>query len=320
MKTAIKILLTILAILLLVYFLGGASVLSGVFYVLAYLSIFAIFMGLGAASTDGGVLLIRSIIFGAICFGLGTLLDNYADTQKQEEEYCELMQKSHTVLFNEKDNTLKQMIDFAKSTKNTSQSKAIKNRIRIVCDSLYKIADKAGTLHDWLRYQKIVPSEYYKDSSEKIEGLLAVEWNTDSKAWKQASSSNTVSSYDKYLSMYPNGKYAKDAEKRIVDIGIARTYSGYHGPLPQMDRVHSGNGPKSLINVNNNTDYALTLLYSGADSKRLIIDPQGYASISLHNGAYKVAAYVSASNVRSYAGTEQLLGGEYSVSYYIRSY
>lgn len=323
MKTIYKALLIILAIGLLAYFIGGASALSALLYVLAYLSIFAIIFGIGALSGNavfGGIILICSIAFGAVCYGGASFLDNYSDKQKTDKEYNELMYKSHSIAFNEDDNTLRQMISLSKSTKDEKQSQALKDRVKNVCDSLYRIAEKSGTIHGWEMYQKLVPPDYFKDSSEKIEELTAIEWNTDSKAWKQASSSDTVSSYDKYLSMYPHGKYAREAEKRIVDIGIARTDSEEHGSLPQMDRVSTGNGPKSLVNVSNSTSYTLTLLYSGADSKRLVIAPHKSASISLHNGTYKVAAFVSASNVRRYAGTEQLLGGDYSVSYYISSY
>ena len=64
MKTKYKILLTIFMVLLLTYFVGGASALSGLLYTLAYLSIFDVIMGLGAASSDGGVLLICSLAFG----------------------------------------------------------------------------------------------------------------------------------------------------------------------------------------------------------------------------------------------------------------
>jgi len=320
MKTIYKILIFILIVFVITFIVGGASALSGLLYVLAYISIFAIIMGLGAASGDGGKLLLCSILFGGICFAGASFLDNYAESQKANEEFSELMKQSFSSSFDKKDKTLSNMISFANSTKDKSQSDALINRVKVICDSLYKVAEESGTLSDWQKYQKIVPSDYYKDSSEKIEELTSIAWNTDSKAWQQASSANTVSAYDKYLSMYPYGKYAVEAEKRIVDMGIARTYSAEHGSLPQMDRTRSGNGPKSIVRVSNNTSYTLTLLYSGADSKRLIISPQGSESLSLLNGSYKVAAFVSASNVRSFAGSEILQGGEYSVSYYISSY
>lgn len=320
MKTRYKVLLIFLAILLLTYFVGGASALSGLLYVFAYFSVLAIIGSFGAISNDGGLMLIKSLFFGGICLGGALILDNYAENEKEDKEYQELMQKSHIITFDAKNKTLDKMQDFAAFAKDKNQSDEIENRIKIVCDSLYKIAENKGTSKDWLTYIKIVPQEYHKDAFEKIEKLEAKAWNTDSKAWKQASTANTVSSYEKYLSMYPRGKHAKGAEKRIVDIGIANAFSGEHGSLPQMDRVSSSQGSKSLIKVDNNTGYTLTLLYSGTDSKRLVLAPQESDFISLNNGTYQIAAFVSASNVRSYAGTEQLLGGEYSVSYYISSY
>ena len=41
--------------------------------------------------------------------------------------------------------------------------------------------------------KEIAPADYHKDSYEKISKLEALEWNTDSKAWQQASSANTIS-------------------------------------------------------------------------------------------------------------------------------
>ena len=84
-----------------------------------------------------------------------------------------------------------------------------------------------------------------------------------------------------------------------------------------MDKTSYGSGPTSYISVTNSTSYTLTLLYSGPDSKRLVISPRASASVTLKNGHYRVAASVSASNVRNYAGSENLSGGSYSVDYYI---
>ena len=74
------------------------------------------------------------------------------------------------------------------------------------------------------------------------------------------------------------------------------------------------------MSVINSTSYTLTILYSGPDSKRLVITAGGSSSIHLKNGEYRIAASVSASNVSHYAGDEQLQGGNYSVEYYIRTY
>ena len=70
----------------------------------------------------------------------------------------------------------------------------------------------------------------------------------------------------------------------------------------------------------NGTSYTLTILYSGPDSKRLVINAGGTKSVRLKNGQYRVAASVSAANVSNYAGSENLNGGSYNVDYYISTY
>ena len=84
-----------------------------------------------------------------------------------------------------------------------------------------------------------------------------------------------------------------------------------------MDQTGYGGGSTSSISIYNRTSYNLTLLYSGPDSKRIVISPNQTGYITLRNGSYKIAASVSASNVRNYAGSENLRGGSYSAEYYI---
>ena len=151
----------------------------------------------------------------------------------------------------------------------------------------------------------------------KIETIENLAWNTEPKAWKQATSENSLSAYKKYKSLYPNGAHIGTCEKRIIDMEVAIIYAGDHGTLPEMDRTGYGGGSTSSITVTNSTSYVLTLLYSGVDSKRLVLSPGKTSTIRLKNGSYRVAASVSASNVRNYAGSEQLQGGNYSVDYYI---
>lgn len=320
MSTKVKILLFVLIVFVITFFIGGPSALSGLLYFLAYISIFAVIMGFGAASGDGGVLLICAIVFGGVCLGGATILDSYADEQADDKAYEELMKESYSTNFNKDNRLLHKMLQFAETTKKQSQAAAIRKRVEVLSDSLYNVAKNAETISVWRAFQKNVPTDYHKDSSERLEELINLEWNTDSKGWTKANDINTISSFEKYLSLYPQGKHAVEAEKRIVDIGISKVYSGEYGQLPTMDRVHEGKGSKSQIRVSNNTDYTLTLLYSGNDSRRLNIQPHGSANISLRNGIYKIAAYVSASNVRSFAGTETLQGGGYSVTYYITQY
>jgi hypothetical protein len=84
-----------------------------------------------------------------------------------------------------------------------------------------------------------------------------------------------------------------------------------------MEKIGGQGGHTSYISVKNNTSYDLTLLYSGPTSKKCVLLPGQTSSIALRNGKYKIVASVSASDVRRYAGTEDLSGGRYDVVYYI---
>ena len=185
---------------------------------------------------------------------------------------------------------------------------------------MYDVADRKSTVLGWKQYQSVVPTDYFKDSDEKIEEIETKAWKTESKAWKQAISENSISAYEKYKLLYPNGAHISICEKKLIDLEVSRIYAGEHGTLPAMDRTGYGGGSTSYITVTNSTSYTLTIWYSGNDSKKLVIKAGGTKSVRLKNGQYRVAASVSASNVSNYAGSENLLGGSYSVDYYIMTY
>ena len=146
-----------------------------------------------------------------------------------------------------------------------------------------------------------------------------LKYGTDANAWITASKENTLSSYQKYLKLYPNGSHKSAAEKRIIDIQVANVYAGEHSALPPMDQVGYGHGSVSDIEIYNNTPYTLTVLYSGPESKNVVISQHETRTIYMKNGSYKIAASVSASNVRNCAGSEVLTGGSYNVQYYIKT-
>ena len=96
-------------------------------------------------------------------------------------------------------------------------------------------------------------------------------------------------------------------------------FDGKHGTLPNMTQTGYGGGYSSYITVTNSTEYTLTLLYSGPDTKKLVIPAGGTSSIRLSNGHYRIAAYSSGTGVGSFTGTETLDGGEYCAEYYIQT-
>ena len=109
-------------------------------------------------------------------------------------------------------------------------------------------------------------------------------------------------------------------DKKIIDLEVSRVFASEHGNLPRMNKVSKSKGLVSKIRIYNNTDYTLTLLYSGAESNRLNVAPKSIGILKMKKGTYRVVASVRASNVQNYAGIEQLTGGNYEVEYYISSY
>ena len=215
---------------------------------------------------------------------------------------------------------LEELSEFANDNQSNKFGREASIQLTSICDSLYKIAKKKATIAAWRAYQQAVPSSFFKDSESQIENIENQRWNTEAKAWSTAKNENTISAYKKYKNLYPNGAHIPQAERKIIDLEVANVFAGNHGSLPSMDKTSWGSGPTVYISVKNSTSYILTLRYSGPDSKKIVISPGGTSSVTLKNGKYKVAASVNASNVRNYAGVEDLSGGSYSVEYYISTH
>lgn len=216
-------------------------------------------------------------------------------------------------------NPLQKIQDFVEQNNNTFYQDEAESFLKTICDSLYDVADRSSTVLGWKQYQRVVPTNYFWDSDDKVAEIENRAWNTEAKAWRQATLENSILAYEKYKSMYPNGAHISACEKKLIDLEVSRIFQGEHGTLPTMERTGYGGGSTSYITVTNNTSYTLTIRYSGNDSKKLVIGAGGTKSVRLKNGQYKVAASVSASNVSNYAGIESLHGGNYSAEYYIRT-
>lgn len=231
----------------------------------------------------------------------------------------DLTKNTSTSIYSTSKTPLEQLSEFANDNQSNKYGKEASVELSSICDSLYNIAKKTATIAGWKAYQGAVPSGFFKDSEAQIEEIENKSWNTEARAWNTAKRENTISAYQKYKSLYPNGAHYAQAEKKLIDLEVSCVYAGEHGSLPSMNRTGYG-GSTSYITVTNSTSYTLTLLYSGPDSKRLVISAGGTSSVKLKNGSYRVAASVSASNVGNYAGNENLQGGNYTVDYYIRTY
>ncbi len=206
--------------------------------------------------------------------------------------------------------------DFIDHCPNPTYKEQAQARVTELIDSLYCEAERINTFIGWDEYQNSVSSDDYRDSDER-KSAVDIRWNSDSNAWATALSLNNIAGYEKYLSLFPNGKHRRDADKKVIDMTVASTFAGDHGTLPEMDQVGYGGGSTSHVSVTNRTSYTLSFMYSGKESKRLVLSPNSTGTVRLKNGSYRIAASVSASNVNKYAGAETLNGGFYEVEYYI---
>jgi len=158
-------------------------------------------------------------------------------------------------------------------------------------------------------------SSYAKRAQEQMTKI-------EQQDWDKACKINTLKSYKDYTEKYPFGDYVETAEKKIIDLEVDNIFKGDYGQLPPMSKNSYGYSSYSTTNsieIYNNTQYTLTIRYSGVESKKIVLSPKQRTSITLKNGNYRVAASVNASNVQNYAGTENLTGGDYSSEYYIKT-
>ena len=180
-------------------------------------------------------------------------------------------------------------------------------------ESLYYRAYVENSIDGWTEFIESVPELYQKDAQER---KLELQWENESLAWKMASINDNALSYEKYLDHHPKGKHAKQAEKKLIDLEVAAVFAGEHGILPAMDKGYSTGSSRSTIEIENRTQYDLTVSYSGPDSKRMVIPAHGTRKMTIGNGYYRVAASVG-HGVMPFAGTEQLDGSHFSSSFYI---
>jgi hypothetical protein len=143
----------------------------------------------------------------------------------------------------------------------------------------------------------------------------------EKREWEKAKKLNTITSYKAYLKKYPYGAFSTEAEEKIIDKEVSTIMAGKHGEMPAPQRSYSTNSYKitSDISITNSTRYTLTVLYSGPSSKKIVISPSYSSTITLSPGYYKVAAKVSSSSVRPFAGTHSLQSGNYNSNFYIQT-
>lgn len=159
-----------------------------------------------------------------------------------------------------------------------------------------------------------------KDSIKKVEEAKKREeyekYGTDANAWKTAKAEDTMTGYKEYLRRYPKGRHVQEANKNIIDLEVASVISsGNYGHLPSSQQISYGRGKNSTIHLTNSSGKTITILYSGVKSMKIVLEAYQSRTIILPSSSYDVVA--TAPGVRSFYGTENLIGGEYESEYYI---
>lgn len=110
---------------------------------------------------------------------------------------------------------------------------------------------------------------------------------------------------------------SSDAQR--IDQQVNTILAEPHGELPPAEMIRSDPSSNvAEIRIENDTSYNLTVLYSGPTSRSVVLGPHGTQQTTLGVGTYNVAATVNASDVRPFAGRDDLKGGAYDYSFYIR--
>lgn len=90
------------------------------------------------------------------------------------------------------------------------------------CDSLYARAVRLNTLDAWEDFVGKVPVSLQRDALTRLDSLKwetqKHKWDTDEKAWQHALLIDQLPSYERYLALYPNGTYVKQAMFRVGEI------------------------------------------------------------------------------------------------------
>ncbi len=134
--------------------------------------------------------------------------------------------------------------------------------------------------------------------------------------WSWVREQDSLESYKRFLDRFPDHAEREWIERRIIDLEVKQIAEGKYGDLPQAETRMVG-GNESKIEVRNDTQYELTVRYSGPLSQKLVIPARETRHANLRPGEYKVAASVAAADVRNYYGTQTMEGGLYNSNFFI---
>ncbi|NWF90066.1 MAG: hypothetical protein HXY50_11475 [Ignavibacteriaceae bacterium] len=211
-------------------------------------------------------------------------------------------------------NSLKDFYNFISNYPQSKYVEIAKSKIKEIEEikPLWEKVVKSNSVEKYREFLQKYPFSLYSDlAKSKIKEFEKLDW-------ENAKNKNTISSYKSFIERHPTSYYREDAESKIVDLEVKKIFESEHGYLPPSTKTKTYTERRySVMNIYNDTKYDMTLRYSGIESFKIIFKPKEKSAFEIVNGNYKVTASVNAINVIDYAGTEEIDGGDYSVTYYI---
>jgi hypothetical protein len=201
--------------------------------------------------------------------------------------------------------------------------------VRLVTTIIIILASGCATLpQEWREARSKDTIQAYEEFLENhSSGEIADQARTrleamrrDLPEWEKAVEQNTIDGYEDFINQHPDSPFAEKAEAKIVDLEVKAIMLFEHSEAPSPSRINSGgNRSFSVINIFNNTQYNLTIRYSGPESFKVFFSPQEKGSIEILCGHYYIVSSVDATNVLHYIGEENLDSGNFEIEYYIKS-
>ena len=134
------------------------------------------------------------------------------------------------------------------------------------------------------------------------------------------SQKNTKEAYQRFIELNPSSADVKIAQKRIIDIEVSEIAKGKFTTLPASSPISYSRGANAKIELTNDTQYKLTIRYSGQESLKITLNAHEKETITLPTGTYKIAVTAEGGRVRPFYGTKHIESGRYTESFYIQSH
>lgn len=180
---------------------------------------------------------------------------------------------------------------------------------------------------DWLRVYQSLDTEQkltsYKQSlkSKRVKELVDLRIKELYSDFSFVEKINTKEAYNRFILQTTNPKAQEKARQKIIDLEVAEIAKGNHTSLPEQHGklIRSNRSGYCEIEIQNDTAYTLTVMYSGPQSEKTIVPAKGKRHIRIKAGNYSIAVTTQQPNVVPFYGIKHLSSGKYQTSYYISS-